>query len=214
MLKIVDLIIQNIPYNIFSHSALMNLIPGSSDKRYGIVKRAIASGEIIHLRKGLYCLAQRYRRHPLDLFETAQHIYGPSYISLESALAYHGWIPESVHTVTSACMPRSRDFKTPAGHFSYRRVPTQIFYDHVDALGSAQQGRFFMARPLKALADYVYIYKKDWKGLSPVKNSLRVDLGVFTSVRKQEIHKLQQAYPSQRVRDFIKTVAEELSCER
>ena len=213
MLKISDVIIRQIPHNIFSYSALVNLIPGSSDKRYGVIKRAIASGEIIHLRKGLYCLAEKYRRRPLDLFETAQQIYGPSYISLESALAYHGWIPESVHTVTSACMLRSRDFKTPIGEFSYKRIPTKVFYDNVETIGSADQGAFFMAKPLKALADYIYIYKKDWKDTGPVESSLRIDPERFKEVRKDEIRRLQQAYPSKRVRNFIKAVVEELGYE-
>jgi len=214
MLKIVDIIIQRVPHNVFPYSVLVNLIPGSPDKRYGVIKRAIASGEIIHLRKGLYCLAEKYRRRPLDLFETAQQIYGPSYISLESALAYHGWIPESVHTVTSACMLRSRDFKTPVGEFSYKRIPTKVFYDNTETVGSAEQGTFFMAKPLKALADYIYIYKKDWKDTGPAKSSLRVDPESFKEVRKDEIRKLQQAYPSRRVQIFIKAVAEELGYER
>jgi len=213
MLKISDVIIRQIPHNIFSYSALVNLIPGSPDKRYGVIKRAIASGEIIHLRKGLYCLAEKYRRRPLDLFETAQQIYGPSYISLESALAYHGWIPESVQTVTSACMLRSRDFKTPIGEFSYKHIPTKVFYDNVETIGSADQGAFFMAKPLKALADYIYIYKKDWKDTSPAESSLRIDPERFKEVRKDEIRRLQQAYPSRRVQIFIKAVAEELGYE-
>jgi len=213
MNKIIDLIIQNIPYDVFSHSVLMNFIAGSRDRRYAMIKRAIASKEIIHLRRGLYCLAQKYRRRTLDLFEIAQKIYGPSYISLESALAYHGWIPEAVHTVTSVCICRSKDFKTPIGNFSYRRVPLKIFYEGVKTMGPAQQGIFFMATPLKALADYVYVYKKEWEGLSPVVNSLRIDPENFRSVHKKEFREIRKTYPSKRVCYFMRCIEKELSDE-
>ncbi|MDD3375035.1 MAG: hypothetical protein PHY73_04860 [Candidatus Omnitrophica bacterium] len=213
MNKIVDLIIQNIPYDVFSYSVLINIIAGSRDRRHAMIKRAIASKEIIHLRRGLYCLAQKYRRNALDLFEVAQKIYGPSYISLESALAYHGWIPEAVHTVTSACVRRSKDFKTSVGNFSYCRVPLKIFYEGVETAGSARQGIFFIARPLKALADYVYVHKKEWEGLSPLVSSLRIDLENFRSVRKKEFLELKKTYPSKRVCCFIRSIEKELRDE-
>ncbi|HOD12707.1 MAG TPA: hypothetical protein PKO44_06400 [Candidatus Omnitrophota bacterium] len=214
MNKIIDLVIQKIPYDVFSHAALINLIPGSKDRRYAMIKRAIASKEIIHLRKGLYCLAPKYRRYPLDLFEIAQKIYGPSYISLESSLAYHGWIPEAVHTVTSVCVCRSKDFKTPVGNFSYRRVPLKIFYEDVEAMGSAQRGIFLMARPLKALADYVYLYRKEWEGLTSAMNSLRIDIESFQSVPKKEFRELKKIYPSKRVCRFLGSIEKELGGER
>ena len=170
-------------------------------------------GLIFKLKKGIYTLNNQDREMVLDPLYLAGVIYSPSYISMESALAYHGWIPESVHTVTSACMLRSRDFKTPIGEFSYKRIPTKVFYDNIETIGSANQGTFFMAKPLKALVDYIYIYKKDWKDTGPAKNSLRVDPESFKGVCKDEIRKLQQAYPSRRVQIFIKAVAEELGYE-
>lgn len=55
------------------------------------VSRIMAAGELIPLRRGLYL--QDRTANPLAL---APAIHGPSYVSFESALAWHGLIPERV----------------------------------------------------------------------------------------------------------------------
>src|SRR3989338_2198082 len=128
MNKLTELVVANIPKDIFTDLDLINLIGGSDDKRYGLVKRACASDGIVRIKKGLYCLSPKYQRRKINLYQLAQYIYGPSYVSMESALSYHGWIPEAVHTLTSACVKKSRDFMTPLGAFNFRRVPSAFFY--------------------------------------------------------------------------------------
>ncbi len=54
------------------------LFPGSEDRRYGLVKRALASGEIIRIRRGLYCLAPKYQKKSVNLYAMAQRVHGPS----------------------------------------------------------------------------------------------------------------------------------------
>src|SRR3989338_8200638 len=108
MSRFIESIRDKIPYDVFTDEAVHQLIRESPDTRYGLVKRAIAKGELIHLRRGLYGFAKKYQRRGTNLFELAQMMYGPSYISFESALSYHGWIPEAVYTVTSAAMKRSK----------------------------------------------------------------------------------------------------------
>jgi hypothetical protein len=48
------------------------------------------------------------------------------------------------------------------GVFSYTRVPQGILYAGVDRLVDEAGDVFFMASPLKALAGYVHVHKKDW----------------------------------------------------
>ena len=88
-----------------------------------LLKRAVASREVRRVRRGLYCLSEKYSQGRVDPLELAQRIHGPSYISLETALSHHGWIPEAVRAVTSAALGRSRTFDTPVGLFSFTRVP-------------------------------------------------------------------------------------------
>ena len=148
------IVIEHVPVDTFSDTTLRCLTQGTPNSRYGLVKRAIRAGEIIHLRRGLYVLSKRYRRHPANLYEIAQNIYGPSYISVESALSYHGWIPEAVYTVTSACAKRSKVVKTPLGLFSYDHLPSNDFYGGVLRVASAEGGVFLMATPWRALSSW------------------------------------------------------------
>ncbi len=210
MLNLIDLIFEKIPHDVFSYSTLNNLLSGSANSKYALIKRAIAQGKIVHLRKGLYCLAEKYRRKPLDFFALAQQVYGPSYVSFESALSYHGWIPESVPIIASASVPRSKDFKTPLGVFSFCRIPSSIFYQHVETVPSVSLGHFFMATPLKALMDYIYIHKKDWKGLAPLSKSLRIEAEFLSKLTREELFLFKDSYPSRYVQRFIQSLEKEL----
>jgi hypothetical protein len=99
-----------------------------------MIKRAMGRGEVMGLRRGLYCLGEKYHRQKINPFVLAQRIYGPSYISLETALSHHGWIPEAVYTLTSVSMGRSREFETPLGRFSFTRVVQKVFYAEVSRI--------------------------------------------------------------------------------
>jgi len=136
-------------------------------------------------------------------------IYGPSYVSLESALSYHGWIPEVVHAVTSVSSKRSKEVKTPLGIFSYAHIPSNKFFAGVARMES-ENGAFLMATPWRALADYIYVHRENWKGLKPVVESLRVDTVHFESVDFRLLEELREATKSKRVRVFIDRIKKEL----
>jgi len=115
-----------------------------------------ASGRVIQLRRGLYALAPPYARvtpHPLAI---ASRLQRPSYVSLESALAHHGLIPEAVPAVTSVTTGRPARIDTPLGTFLYRHIQVPLFrgYGH---LPLAPRQSCFMARPAKALLDLFYL---------------------------------------------------------
>lgn len=198
-----------IPHDIFTDLEVDNLLSGSRDSRYGVVKRAIAAGKIINLRRGLYCFAALYRRHPLNLFSIAQYLYPLSYISLQSALAHHGWIPESVQAVTSVSQRRSRDFATSLGTFHYYHLRSEPFFAGVTR-ESADSGPYLMATPWKAIADYVAAYKKEWRGLHPLIHSLRIEEEQLSAVSGDALAEVEAAYSQRRVRRFLKGVRKDL----
>jgi hypothetical protein len=210
MNKLTDKLFEVAPHGWFTSLDAAALMPGSEDRRYGLVKRAISSGEIIHIRRGLYCLSPKYQRRKINLNTLAQLVYGPSYVSLESALSWHGWIPEAVYTLTSVSSGKSKEFKTPLGTFSYRHVPQKILYEGVDRLTDDGGGGFMMASPLKALADYVYANRKDWKGLKPLSESLRIEPEEFESVTSGDIDILMENYTSRRVNKFLEGLRRDL----
>ncbi len=210
MNKLTQRVFESMPWGVFTNQDVATLFPGSDDRRYGLVKRAIAHGEIIHIRRGLYCIAPRYQKKSMSVYALAQRIYGPSYISLESALSWHGWIPEAVHTITSASFRKSREFKTPVGIFSYDHIPQRVFYAEVDRFVDGSQEAFLIASPLKALADYVYIRKRDWTGIEPVVGDLRVEYEQFEQVTRETIETLLGNYAHARVRRFLEGLGKDL----
>lgn len=112
---------------------------------------------IIRVKKGIYVFGEKYSRQPFSREVLANMIYGPSYISLEYALHYHGLIPERVEAVTSAACGRSRKFYTPVGLFIYRMIPLKAYHTGMDQVKLDDGRTFLIATREKALADKIYI---------------------------------------------------------
>lgn len=114
--------------------------------------RVVKSGQWIPIRRGLY--VDDLRMNPLIL---ASVIYGPSYISFQKALEWHGLIPERVPVITCATYGKNRNKKhvTPLGTFTYTDIPPGAYPMGVDALQDGEF-HFLMASPAKALCDLVY----------------------------------------------------------
>jgi predicted transcriptional regulator of viral defense system len=89
------------------------------------------------------------------LFEIANKIYSPSYVSFEMALSYYHLIPESVYSITSVSTRKTYGFKTSIGQFSYRTTKPDLFFGY--NLASYDNRRFKIASAEKAILDYFYI---------------------------------------------------------
>lgn len=118
--------------------------------------RWVKSGKLVQLRRKLYVLSiqhQKTRPHP---FLIANRIKQASYVSLQSALEYHGLIPEYVPSITSISTGRPEEVVTPLGSFIFRHVKKELFsnYQLID-LGEEQSA--FIATPEKALLDLLYL---------------------------------------------------------
>lgn len=208
--KLLESELRNYPRPYLTDAELDAMLGGTPDSRYGKVKRLLAQGKLLHIRRGLYCLTDvvgyKVKPHP---YELAQYVYGPSYISLESALSFHQLIPESVYTVTSATGKRAKEFHSSLGVFSYLHLPLENLFTGVELI--SEEGRqFFVAKPWKAICDYVYCYKKDWKGLAPLAENLRIELDSLPLLRSEEIQLLDEYYQSARVSRFLKGVQRDL----
>jgi hypothetical protein len=143
MQRLTEIALEKAVAGIFTRPELACWVGGRADRQFGLLKRAMKVGEVVRIHRGLYCLAPKYLRQKVDPLVLAQRIYGPSYISLETALSYHGWIPEAVYAITSVSLDRSREFDTPMGHFSFTRVPQETFYAEVirvEKYGSGNAG--------------------------------------------------------------------------
>jgi len=114
------------------------------------------AGKLIQLRRGLYALAGAYRKAEPHPFLVANQLRQPSYVSLQSALAYYGMIPEYVPIVTSMTTQRPGLVETPLGSFLYKHLKPSFFKGfRLLEVEAGQQ--FLLASPEKSLLDLVYL---------------------------------------------------------
>lgn len=112
-------------------------------------------GEIIRLKKGLYIVSPKILQKPLNKEIMANHIYGPSYVSLESALSYYGLIPERVYVTKSITLKRSKEFKNELGIFDYITVPEDYYPIGITQEKAYEKFNFLIATPEKAICDMI-----------------------------------------------------------
>lgn len=189
---------------IFDYQTLTEAMKGLSFPRDKITDM-LRQGAIIRIKKGLYVFGTGYQRYPYSKELLANLIYGPSYVSLDYALAYHGLIPERVEALTSVTVSKSRRFSTPVGLFIYRQIPVRAYEagmvraeaDHVQA--------FLIASPEKALADKI-VSVRGGRIASIAEMSrfletdLRVDASAFRPLSAEKIDDFASRYRSLKLR--------------
>lgn len=211
MQRITELALAHSRTGVFTRVEVAAWVRGTADAEAALVKRALAKGEVIRICRGLYCLGNRHRSRAVDSLAVAQLIMGPSYVSLEAALAFHNWLPEAVETVTSVCDARSRRFQTPIGGFRFDRVPQKNLFAAVCRVPRADGQAAFVATPLKALADYVSVHRADWRGVEPLIESLRLPPACIGAIEPAECAELAANYRSRRVHRFLAGLGREVS---
>ncbi len=138
-----------------SHQLLVSIFKEyerPNDKIYQLAKE----GVIQSVKKGLYVAgpALNVDRKP-EPFLLANHILGPSYVSVETALAYYGLIPERVYEIASMTTQARRKFNTPLGTFTYARLPLPYYAFGIRSEKLADDQYAMVASPEKALCDKI-----------------------------------------------------------
>ena len=106
--------------------------------------------------RGVYKLAETKIE---DEFLIASYLNENSYVSLESALSFHGMITEIPYEITSVTTKKTKKYKTEYGIFSYRKIKINLFFGF--KLISGDNYLYRMATPEKALFDFIYLNQKE-----------------------------------------------------
>jgi predicted transcriptional regulator of viral defense system len=112
-------------------------------------------GYIENVKRGFY----RFTDQPINqgvTYFTANKIYSPSYISLETALAYYQVIPEAVFISSSISTLNTTKLSTSMGNFTYQHVKENLFFGYV--LVSLNGLIVSLANLEKAILDYLYLH--------------------------------------------------------
>ncbi len=123
------------------------------------IKRMVDAELLFPIVRGLYETDKTVQGPYL-----AQSIYGPSYLSFEFALSYHGLIPEAVYNYTCATFEsnRKKKFDNFFGVYIYNCVPSKAYPWDI-LLKMEGEYSYQIATAEKAICDMLY-------KTSPLKN--------------------------------------------
>lgn len=202
---------------VLTERQLARITGGSDDRRYALVKRALQSGELLKVRRGRYVLADKYRSQPVHPFHLAQAFVAGSYVSMQSALAFHGWIPEAVFSVASV-KPRRKSVE--AAHPLFGCFTFHPFaVNHLGFLAGVERHAIdnqamLVARPLRALLDLVAFSKPGWQGIDWLTEGLRIDADHLRTIRLGEFEALRPVYKHKAAQTFLEQLAKAVAVIR
>jgi len=207
---------QGLANRVLKVSQLKRLVKGSAQSRYNLVNRAIKTKELSRFQRGLYTLDDRFRDYPCHPFILAQALEPGSYISFETALAYHGWIPEAVYTTASVVSHRkSRKYKhKKMGIFNFQ--PIAVKREHFLELVNRHQTNeqtMLIAKPCRALMDLICLRKLSWEGMDWLLEGLRIDPELLASITGTDIKILKLIYKHKRVKSYLSHLSRELGLD-
>lgn len=140
----------NVPVQSGTIAASFDYLSSPNEKIRALEK----DGQLIRLKRGLYVVNDSVSGKPINVRLCANHIYGPSYVSLQWALRWYGLIPERVFTMTSVTTKRTRMFENSLGRFTYYQVKPDYFSIGIRSV-EENSVCCLMASPEKALCDLI-----------------------------------------------------------
>jgi predicted transcriptional regulator of viral defense system len=192
--------------HLLTDSNLDLLLNKSASARHSIVNKALKAGELIRIKRGYYVLPSSDRNEPISRYALACQLERCCYISLQTALSFHGWIPEQVKVVTCIYPGRhTKAFSTPLGDFHFYTLPTNKyeFLTGVTRIEITEKQACLMATPLRALMDYVYLNGLVWESLAFLTEGLRIELNDLRSLTSDDFKSIDSVYRNQRVKHFL-----------
>lgn len=177
------------------HDMLLNLLSDYSAPNNKIISLE-ASGKLIRLKRGLYVGSPQNNGTLLSPELIANHLLGPSYVSMETALAHYGMIPERVFSIQSLTTKRAKIFNTSLGSFSYIQTSAEYFRIGLVQEMVDQQYAFLIASREKALCDkMVYTRQLNLTSQKAVETYLEEDLRLeMESLKILDIEIIKQCY--------------------
>lgn len=136
------------------HFLLVNLL-GEYVRPNEKIHDLIRAGFLEPLKKGLYMLGPKLSNTTPEPFLIANQMFGPSYVSMDSALSFYGMIPEQVYGISSMTTKSSKSFQNSLGKFSYSSIPSIYYPLGIEHLEIAPRQNVLIASREKALLDKI-----------------------------------------------------------
>ncbi len=149
------------------------------------ISELLKSKELISIRRGLYITGPKMDLPTPEPFLIANHLRGPSYVTLESALSYWNMIPERAYEISSVTIKTSKLYKTPVGRFSYQQLKAPYYSYGIKNIEYSPKQTMLVASPEKALCDKVVLTPKIYlRSIKQTREFLMEDLRMDSEVLK------------------------------
>lgn len=185
-----ELISKNL--QIFTPKDLMVMFVVSRRAVEGFLYYNLKKGIFIRFKKGLYGLK---RNLPHD-YLLANQLYSPSYVSLETALAFYNLIPETVYAVTSITPKSTREFTVMDRLFEFRKIKKSAYGSYFPQKVDGQVA--YLATAEKAVVDYLYFVFLGKKNLNDRLNWEKID--------KEKLKREVRRFAKKRFTQFVQKI--------
>lgn len=185
-------------YNLLLHALKDYKKP--RDKIRGLIQ----DKDIIRVKKGLYVLGKDYNK-PYNKYVLANLIYGPSYITAQTALEFWNMIPERVALIISMTTKRKKNFETPVGDFSYLYCPKSAFSIGIKLENAGDGKNFLIASAEKALCDIVAMqsHLTSQKGIQEFLKLMRLDPNFYENLNFSLLKNIEAGYRRQSIKLLV-----------
>jgi predicted transcriptional regulator of viral defense system len=186
---------------IFSIGELELLYPGLDRRR---LYEWQLKNYIIKLRSGWYCLPE-FLREQYSTWIIANRVHEPSYISLESALSYHGFIPEGVYMTSSVTTNRPTRLTMAGSLYAYSGLKNEYYFGYELIETGQDQRKVRMADPAKALIDFFYLHPR--YNTVPEILQLRLNENLLSeNLREEKLMQYLSRYQNRKLEKRVATV--------
>ena len=182
-----------------TRQVLMNFLKDykrPNDKISELVKK----GELTQLKKGFYIPGTKLNTPRPGSYLIANHLWGPSYVSLETALSHWAFIPERVYELSSITMKRAKTYKTPVGRFSYFHAPLPYYSFGIQSISVTRRQTVLIASPEKAICDKIIMtsgvfLRSTKQALEFLIDDMRMEEEMLRRLKIQEMDSWLEAAP-------------------
>ncbi len=167
-------------------------------------------GYLVQIRRGLYVTTHLIHSRGPEPFLIANHLYGPSYVSVDSAMFQWGLIPERVYEISSTTTRLSKQFQTKVGSYKYIHLPMPYYSFGIAQLSLTEKQTVLIASPEKAVCDKIITtagiqIRSKKQAISYLVEDLRIEK---ESLRKLNTREMMQWLPDCPKQESIKVLIE------
>lgn len=157
--------------------------------------RWCAKGYLIKLRNNYYTFPEYLKKQYFTFF-LANQIFPSAYVSLHTALAYHGYIANYINTqISSISAQKTITFKNIFGNFHYQKEQSTLLF------GFEEKGEppftFRIAEPEKAILDLFYLYPNYYDTEQKIQNFALEEKMIYENMNIDKLYNFMHSFQNQ-----------------